>query len=148
MTVFGHSVSFNREFTVRRHCVGEDSDAVARHIIPVLKNSSRPCPMMPMRMRLRISRVFGCHRNRICRFQINFLILRMCSVPMPDHDPRCNLTVLRVTCRKQKTPLGRSPSSRACYANSSTIPSRHFFPYTPHGASTLENSVLNRLVAF
>ena len=44
--------------------------------------------------------------------------------------------------RKPETPLGRFPSSRACYANSSTIPSRHFFPYTLRDATTLENSVL------
>ena len=43
MTVFGHSVSFNREFTGRRHYVGEDSDALARHIGIVLKNPSRCC---------------------------------------------------------------------------------------------------------
>ncbi len=41
MIVFDHSVAFNREFEVRRHCVGEDSDAVARHISPILKIPSR-----------------------------------------------------------------------------------------------------------
>ena len=44
MTVFGHSVSFHREFMVRSHCVGEDSDEVARHIGLVLKSPSRRCP--------------------------------------------------------------------------------------------------------
>ena len=53
MIVFDHSVSFNRQFEVRRHCVGEDSDAVARHISLILKNPSRRCRTGLNTLRLR-----------------------------------------------------------------------------------------------
>ena len=43
MTVFGHSVFFNREFVFEdtaseKTVYSQDSDAVARHIGPILKN--------------------------------------------------------------------------------------------------------------
>ncbi len=34
MTVFGHSVLFEANENCEEHCVGEDSDAVARHSVP------------------------------------------------------------------------------------------------------------------
>ena len=39
MTVLGHAVFFNYEPSRRRHCVGEDSDAVAQHGSSVLSSS-------------------------------------------------------------------------------------------------------------
>ena len=46
MTVIGHSVSFNRVFLDRRHCVGEDSDAVARYVRTDLKNPVVACQVV------------------------------------------------------------------------------------------------------
>ena len=35
MTLFGHSVLFEAYENCEEHCVGEDTDAVARHSVPV-----------------------------------------------------------------------------------------------------------------
>ena len=43
MTVLGHAVLFESEFTMQKHGVGEDSDAVAPLVGAVLKNPSQRC---------------------------------------------------------------------------------------------------------
>ena len=47
MTVFGHSVSCNHEFTSQRHGVGEVSDTVAR---PFVVAFVRPFTALPLRI--------------------------------------------------------------------------------------------------
>ena len=43
MTVPGHAVLFETEFTMHNHCVGEDSDAVAPLVGHVWNNASQRC---------------------------------------------------------------------------------------------------------